>query len=78
MVKLLSFYQGRDSKKPTGGYRARPYKVKRKALGGGPPTNTTLSDNESRNVIRSLAVMLRLRLLMYSTLIYTFPRRIRQ
>ncbi|BDR93063.1 30S ribosomal protein S8e [Vulcanisaeta souniana] len=52
MVKLLSFYQGRDSRKPTGGYRARPYKVKRKALGGGPPTNTILSDNESRNVIR--------------------------
>ncbi len=52
MVKLLSFYQGRDSKKPTGGYRARPYKVKRKALGGGPPINATLSDNESRNVVR--------------------------
>ncbi|KUO80242.1 MAG: 30S ribosomal protein S8e [Vulcanisaeta sp.] len=52
MVKLLSFYQGRDSKKPSGGYRARPYKVKRKALGGGPPTNTALSDTEVRRIIR--------------------------
>ncbi|PLC68213.1 30S ribosomal protein S8e [Vulcanisaeta sp. EB80] len=54
MVKLLSFYQGRDSKKPSGGYRARPYKVKRKALGGGPPTNTALSDTEVRRIIRVL------------------------
>ncbi|WP_054842545.1 30S ribosomal protein S8e [Vulcanisaeta distributa] len=52
MVKLLSFYQGRDAKKPSGGFRARPYKVKRKALGGGPPTNTTLSSNDVRRVIR--------------------------
>ncbi|ADY00962.1 MAG: 30S ribosomal protein S8e [Vulcanisaeta sp.] len=52
MVKLLSFYQDRDTKKPTGGYRARPYKVKKKALGGGSPTNTTLSSNDTRNVIR--------------------------
>ena len=52
MVKLLSFYQGRDSKKPSGGYRTRPYKVKRKALGGGPPTNTALSDTEVRRIIR--------------------------
>lgn len=52
MVKLLSFYQGRDSKKPSGGYRARPYKVKRKVLGGGPPTNTALSDTEVRRIIR--------------------------
>jgi small subunit ribosomal protein S8e len=52
VVKLLSFYQGRDSKKPSGGYRARPYKVKRKALGGGPPTNTALSDTEVRRIIR--------------------------
>ncbi len=52
MVKLLSFYQGRDNKKASGGYRARPYKVKRKALGGGPPTNTTLSSKDIRRVIR--------------------------
>jgi small subunit ribosomal protein S8e len=54
VVKLLSFYQGRDSKKPSGGYRARPYKVKRKALGGGLPTNTALSDTEVRRIIRVL------------------------
>ncbi|MGC8543844.1 MAG: 30S ribosomal protein S8e [Vulcanisaeta sp.] len=52
MVKLLSFYQGRDTKKPSGGYRARPFKVKRKALGGGPPTNTVLSNTDARRVIR--------------------------
>jgi small subunit ribosomal protein S8e len=54
VAKLLSYYQGRDTKKPSGGYRPRPYKVKRKALGGGPPTNTTLSEsgNEVRKVTR--------------------------
>lgn len=44
----MSYYQGNDAKKVTGGYRARPYKVKRKALCGGPPTETTLSSEEKR------------------------------
>lgn len=49
MAKLLSYYQGNDNRKVTGGYRARPYKVKRKALGGGPPVMTALAkDNEYR------------------------------
>ncbi len=50
----MSYYQGRDHKKPSGGYRAWPYKVKRKALGGGPPANTTLSETgESRKIVRA-------------------------
>ena len=53
MAKLLSYYQGNDTKKPSGGYRPRPYKVKRKALGGGPPTNTRLSNKEVRKLERT-------------------------
>ncbi len=42
MAKLLSYFQGNDNKKISGGYRARTYKVKPKHLGGGPATNTRI------------------------------------
>jgi len=51
-VKLGSFYQDNDFKKPSGGYRPRPYRVKRKALGGGPPTHTVISNEEVRSRVR--------------------------
>jgi len=40
----LAVYQGRDSKKPSGGVRRRPWKVKRKHELGRYPTNTVVSD----------------------------------
>ena len=39
----MGVYQGRDNKKPSGGLRRRPYKVKRKYELGRFPTNTRLS-----------------------------------
>ncbi len=63
MTKLLSYYQGNDLKKPSGGYRSRPYKVKRKCLGGGPPTNTKLSSKELRRLSRAYGGNIKIRLL---------------
>ncbi|NPA22722.1 MAG: 30S ribosomal protein S8e [Crenarchaeota archaeon] len=63
MVKLLSYYQGNDLKKPTGGYRPRPYKVKRKCLGGGPPTLTRLGEELKVKVTRDYGGTRKMRLL---------------
>lgn len=63
MAKLLSFYQGRDTRKVSGGYRARPYKVKKKALGGGPFTATKLLDSDSRIITRVYGGNVKVRLL---------------
>lgn len=62
MAKLAAYYQGNDSKKVTGGFRARPYKVKRKALGGGPPTNTMLSSEDKRVLERVTGGNIKVRL----------------
>jgi small subunit ribosomal protein S8e len=51
-VKLGSFYQGNDARKPSGGARSRPFKVKRKALGGGPPVFTVISGGDVRDKVR--------------------------
>ncbi len=67
MVKLLSYYQGNDLKKPSGGYRARPYKVKRKCLGGGPPTMTRLSNENKIRITRDYGGNHKIRLLEAST-----------
>lgn len=48
----MSVYHGRDNVKPSGGYRGRHHKVKRKALAGSPPTMTRLSDSVERVVER--------------------------
>ncbi len=47
----MSFYQGRDFKKPSGG-RIRPYRKKRKFELGRPPTETILGKEEIRKVER--------------------------
>ncbi len=62
MAKLAAFYQGNDNKKVTGGFRAKPYRVKRKALGGGPPTNTKLSNREKRLIERVTGGNVKIRL----------------
>ncbi len=53
MPKLTSYYQGNDNRKPTGGIRGRHVKVKRKALGGGPPRLAVLSPTERRKAERT-------------------------
>ncbi len=53
MPKLTSYYQGNDNRKPTGGIRGRHVKVKRKALGGGPPRPAIISPVERRKVERA-------------------------
>jgi len=67
MVKLLSYYQGNDTKKPSGGYRPRPYKVKRKCLGGGPPTMTKLGSEDRIKITRDYGGTRKVRLLEAST-----------
>ncbi len=47
----MSYYQGNDLKKPTGG-KKRPYRKKRKYELGRPPTETRLSSTEERTIIR--------------------------
>ncbi len=63
MVKLLSYYQGNDLKKPSGGYRPRPYKVKRKCLGGGPPTMTRIGTANRIKITRDYGGTRKIRLL---------------
>ncbi len=67
MVKLASYYQGNDMKKPSGGLRARPYKVKRKHLCGGPPTSTRLSERDYRKATRDYGCVHKVRLVEAST-----------
>jgi small subunit ribosomal protein S8e len=67
MVKLLSYYQGNDLKKPSGGYRPRPYKVKRKCLGGGPPTMTKLGTEDRIKITRDYGGTRKVRLLEAAT-----------
>ncbi|GGP20542.1 30S ribosomal protein S8e [Thermocladium modestius] len=62
MAKLLSYFQGNDNKKISGGYRARTYKVKPKHLGGGPATNTRIGENAVKRD-RSYGGVIKIRLL---------------
>ncbi|KUO92430.1 MAG: 30S ribosomal protein S8e [Thermocladium sp.] len=62
MVKLLSYFQGNDNRKISGGYRLRTYKVKPKHLGGGPATNTRLGELEVKRD-RSYGGVVKIRLL---------------
>ncbi len=47
----MSYYQGNDLKKPTGG-KKRPHRGKRKYELGRPPTETRLAEVEQRKLIR--------------------------
>ncbi len=47
----MSYYQGNDLKKPTGGKKA-PHRKKRKFELGRPPTHTRLSEQDQRTIIR--------------------------
>ncbi len=48
----MSYYQGRDFKKPTGGTR-RPWRKKRKYELGGPFTETKIADKDVRRIERT-------------------------
>jgi len=49
----MSYYQGNDLRKPTGGLKGES-RGKRKYELGSPPTNTTLGSSEERIVVRVL------------------------
>lgn len=48
----MSYYQGKDLQKPSGGLRGRHKKIKRKYELGSPPTLTRVSGEEHRRVER--------------------------
>ena len=48
----MSYYQGNDLKKPSGGKKRRHRKVKRKYELGRPPVETTLSTKDLRKIQR--------------------------
>ncbi len=63
----MSYYQGKDLQKPSGGVRGRHRKVKRKYELGSPPTQTRISNEEVRKIERVYGggVKVRLKEAMY-------------
>jgi small subunit ribosomal protein S8e len=57
----VSYYQGNDLKKPSGGLKGR-HRKKRKYELGSPPTKTTLSSEEERKVERVMGGSYKVRL----------------
>jgi small subunit ribosomal protein S8e len=57
----VSYYQGNDLKKPSGGLKGR-HRKKRKCELGSPPTKTTLSSEEERKVERVMGGNYKVRL----------------
>jgi small subunit ribosomal protein S8e len=57
----VSYYQGDDLKKPSGGLKGR-HRKKRKYELGSPPTKTTLSSEEERKVERAMGGNYKVRL----------------
>jgi len=57
----MSYYQGNDFKKPSGG-KKRPYREKRKYELGNPPTHTTIGIEEEREAIRTFGGGYKIRL----------------
>jgi len=50
--EILSYYQGNDLQKPSGGLRGRHRKVKRRRELGSPPTLTRIKSEEERRIER--------------------------
>jgi small subunit ribosomal protein S8e len=48
--EILSYYQGSDLRKPSGGFRGKHRKVKRKYELGSPPTLTKIGSEEKRKI----------------------------
>lgn len=63
----MSYYQGNDLRKPSGGLRGRHRKVKRKYELGSPPTLTRVGSEEERKVerVRGGNVKIRLKEAVY-------------
>ena len=66
----MSYYQGNDFKKPTGGEK-RPYRKKRKYELGGPFTETKVSSTDKREVLRTFGgnVKVKLKTVAYANVI---------
>lgn len=70
----MPVYHGRDLKKPTGGSRSRPYKVKRWALRGGEQTLTTLGSTSEVKIVRGRGGTVKLKLVTASHAVVSDPR----
>ncbi|MGC9011804.1 30S ribosomal protein S8e [Thermogladius sp.] len=57
----MSYYQGNDFKKITGGKKGR-HRDKRKYELGGPPINTTLAEEEERKIVRTMGGNIKVKL----------------
>lgn len=57
----MSYYQGNDLKKPSGG-KKRAYREKRKYELGSPPTYTIIGDTEKRDIVRTFGGNKKIRL----------------
>ncbi len=66
----MSYYQGNDFKKPTGGGK-RPYRKKRKYELGGPFTETKVSRRDKREVVRAFGgnIKVKLKTVAYANII---------
>ncbi|MEM4512711.1 MAG: 30S ribosomal protein S8e [Acidilobaceae archaeon] len=70
----MTIYQGRDFKKPTGGYKSRPYKVKRWALRGGEATLTTLGQASEVKIVKGRGNTIKLKLVTASHAVVSDPK----
>lgn len=70
----MPIYHGRDLKKPSGGYRSRPYKVKRWALRGGEPTLTRLGQTTEVKVVRGRGGSKKIKLVSASHAVVSNPK----
>lgn len=57
----MSYYQGNDLKKPSGGLK-RPHRGKRRHEMGSPPTLTKLGDSDTRKIERAMGGNVKIRL----------------
>ncbi len=73
----MSYYQGNDLKKPSGG-RKRPHRLKRKYELGRPPTLTKIGVKEERKIIRVRGggVKVRLKKAVYVNLVIPEEKRV--
>lgn len=69
----MPVYHGRDLKKPTGGYRSRPYKVKRWALRGGEPVLTRLGAKDEVKIIDGRGFTIKMKLVSASHAVVSNP-----
>ncbi|MEM0340316.1 MAG: 30S ribosomal protein S8e [Acidilobaceae archaeon] len=67
-------YHGRDLKKPSGGRKNKPYKVKRWALRGGEPVLTKLSQKTEVKIVRGRGGNQKIKLTSVSHAVVSNPK----